>query len=777
MRGFFLCMLFLAVVVTSGGCHNTPQPNDVLIIPQAAGNTNSTSLSESTTASSSSSHNQPLAYAFAFAFKQKTEKLNRIIGFPPDVPLLEMHTMCNLSEALPSECSMGAAGCDYTTIYALCKQSSQYTLWAVDTSGVIFRVGPASASVDVCPVRALFPVPGAPLSLTPSSLVWSSCEQAFLATFCNVGVSHTAIMRINPFTRETRLLADAESRFGMFGAVEPLEGATCRPGEPLVAGLSADVTEITEKIRGSRWLGNYSYEIVGPASIAVTARPGGMSADHSRNRVFNTMYCFYSAEDYSEFYVVHPNLTLEFLGNVPGRFKGTFVNSTYEGCRLPFSSIADDSLPGFVIPVAIVGALFLVAAVVGGFVTAAVLWQRRGKGEEPKDLAELEEVSSLTEYDEELYPMLKQAKLCSVDDFPLMVSPVKFDFGLGSRQAPVNTDLLQELVLRNEAKKKKKSCTLQVLMPKSHQYTFAPTPRTVAIEPGAERTITLKITILCTTKISTDLILMTEYEGPALPYSLEVNMNTGDKYYIALKVNLESILSALIDFKELEYIEPPIGEGSYGIVYKGRWRNQEVAIKVVKNQQSKDTLTAFDNEVQICDTISSNPYQIVQFYGAVRTTGKLAIVTEFFPLGNLRSCLKHHNLSLVVKLKCMIDCAKGMKFLHHSNLLHRDLKTDNLLISSLDEDAKVNAKISDFGTTRGVSTVSVDQTFTAGIGTPAFMAPEQLSGGNYHQSADVYSFSIMLHQVMTEKEPYEDFNSLWKITEFVLSGKVTMVNT
>ncbi|KAH3766715.1 protein serine/threonine kinase [Pelomyxa schiedti] len=152
---------------------------------------------------------------------------------------------------------------------------------------------------------------------------------------------------------------------------------------------------------------------------------------------------------------------------------------------------------------------------------------------------------------------------------------------------------------------------------------------------------------------------------------------------------------------------------------------------------------------------------------------KFCIVTEYFPLGNLHSCMKTNTFSLPLKVKCLIDCATGMSFIHKAGLLHRDLKPDNLLVASLDVGATVNCKITDFGTCRDINKTNQTQAYTVGVGTPTYMPPvyELLSNGKYKQSADVYSFAVLMYQVISEREPYSDLKSLWKITEFVLSGQ------
>ncbi|KAH3765140.1 tyrosine protein kinase [Pelomyxa schiedti] len=97
----------------------------------------------------------------------------------------------------------------------------------------------------------------------------------------------------------------------------------------------------------------------------------------------------------------------------------------------------------------------------------------------------------------------------------------------------------------------------------------------------------------------------------------------------------------------------------------------------------------------------------------------------------------------------------------------------NLLeMCSLDVLAPVSCKLTDFGTTRDIVATS-NQNFTAGIGTPVYMSPELLTCGKYGTASDVFSFAVLTYFVFTEQEPYSglDFDTLWKISEFVVSGK------
>ena len=78
----------------------------------------------------------------------------------------------------------------------------------------------------------------------------------------------------------------------------------------------------------------------------------------------------------------------------------------------------------------------------------------------------------------------------------------------------------------------------------------------------------------------------------------------------------------------------------------------------------------------------------------------------------------------------MLDAAKGIQYLHENGILHRDIKPDNFLVISLDENL-VNAKLTDFGSARNFNLLMTNMTFTKGVGTPKYMAPEILFKEKY----------------------------------------------
>eukprot|EP01105_Mastigella_eilhardi_P026881 TRINITY_DN796_c0_g1_i5.p1 TRINITY_DN796_c0_g1~~TRINITY_DN796_c0_g1_i5.p1 ORF type:complete len:736 (-),score=177.81 TRINITY_DN796_c0_g1_i5:104-2311(-) len=226
---------------------------------------------------------------------------------------------------------------------------------------------------------------------------------------------------------------------------------------------------------------------------------------------------------------------------------------------------------------------------------------------------------------------------------------------------------------------------------------------------------------------------------------------------------------ALLDTKDIELFEPPIGEGGSGVVYRGKCKRQEVAVKQMKyvelmEQSQRDE---FVREVVVLKQIK-DPH-IVKFVGVVLSEDKLWHVTEFIAGGTLRDLVHKQQLSFPLKVKIALDIAKGMHALHQAKIIHRDLKTENCLVVSPTLDAPTTVKLTDFGASRKISS-GAQKAYTKGIGTPIYMAPELLKCEEYNEKADVYSFAVSCWELLTQTEPYSEFPNPWAIASFVSDG-------
>jgi serine/threonine protein kinase len=203
-------------------------------------------------------------------------------------------------------------------------------------------------------------------------------------------------------------------------------------------------------------------------------------------------------------------------------------------------------------------------------------------------------------------------------------------------------------------------------------------------------------------------------------------------------------------------LQQKIGQGSFGSVYKGRCRGKDVAIKVLnKPITDEKTLTAFKKEVAIMSTIF-HP-NICLFMGACTIPGNFFIVSEYLPKGDLEKMLRDPNvhLSLYTRMKMARDAALGMNWLHCSNpqFIHRDLKSSNLLV---DENGRV--KVCDFGLSQIKQVGKNLRDRDTAKGTPLWMAPEVMQFKEFNEKADVYSFGIVLWEILTRKEPFAHHN-------------------
>ena len=121
----------------------------------------------------------------------------------------------------------------------------------------------------------------------------------------------------------------------------------------------------------------------------------------------------------------------------------------------------------------------------------------------------------------------------------------------------------------------------------------------------------------------------------------------------------------------------------------------------------------------------------------------------------------------------MLDAARGLAYLHSNGILHRDIKPDNVLVFSLGEVIGVNGKLMDFGSSRNINFLMTNMTFTKGIGTPTYMAPEVLNKEKYKKAADVFSFGVTVFKTfkLDDEDRKSAFKYRWDICAFIQCGK------
>ncbi|KAM7266816.1 hypothetical protein ACFE04_008982 [Oxalis oulophora] len=232
------------------------------------------------------------------------------------------------------------------------------------------------------------------------------------------------------------------------------------------------------------------------------------------------------------------------------------------------------------------------------------------------------------------------------------------------------------------------------------------------------------------------------------------------------KAEAEAIDRGLQTIKndDLEEIRE-LGSGTYGSVFHGKWKGSDVAIKRIKascfaaRPSERERLIAdFWKEALILSSLH-HP-NVVSFYGIVRDgpDGSLATVTEFMVNGSLKQFLQKKDRTIDRRKRLIIamDAAFGMEYLHGKNIVHFDLKCENLLVNMRDPQRPI-CKIGDLG----LSKVKQHTLVSGGVrGTLPWMAPELLSGKSnmVTEKIDVYSFGIVMWELLTGEEPYADMH-------------------
>eukprot|EP01105_Mastigella_eilhardi_P019711 TRINITY_DN4654_c0_g1_i1.p1 TRINITY_DN4654_c0_g1~~TRINITY_DN4654_c0_g1_i1.p1 ORF type:complete len:369 (+),score=82.71 TRINITY_DN4654_c0_g1_i1:1037-2143(+) len=148
----------------------------------------------------------------------------------------------------------------------------------------------------------------------------------------------------------------------------------------------------------------------------------------------------------------------------------------------------------------------------------------------------------------------------------------------------------------------------------------------------------------------------------------------------------------------------------------------------------------------------------------------LWLITEFLPGGSLQSFYRKNKLSFPFKLRVLLDVATGMNILHSLEIIYRDLKAENIMMCATNIDiGSPVVKLTDFGTSRKFAS-KVQKSYTKGVGTPIYMAPEIIRCEPYDHKVDVFSFGVLCWELMAQCEPYKEFDSPWSVTEFVRQG-------
>ena len=221
----------------------------------------------------------------------------------------------------------------------------------------------------------------------------------------------------------------------------------------------------------------------------------------------------------------------------------------------------------------------------------------------------------------------------------------------------------------------------------------------------------------------------------------------------------------IIPYKELEFLDKtPIGRGSFGEVFAGKWRGTPVAFKKLLYQHmSRKLHSTFIKEVSILSTLS-HP-SIVRMFGAVVEVNNVGIVMEYMLRSLHRAIHWDEGHFSPAKKKEMVDqISSALEYLHtrERKIAHCDIKSNNILL-----DRNSNAKLSDFGISAIKNAAETTQSSARGAappgqGTPRYSAPEVLRGEILSISqllqTDIYSLAVVVFELLAEEEPFYHLN-------------------
>lgn len=212
-----------------------------------------------------------------------------------------------------------------------------------------------------------------------------------------------------------------------------------------------------------------------------------------------------------------------------------------------------------------------------------------------------------------------------------------------------------------------------------------------------------------------------------------------------------------LSIREIE-IGEKIGGGGIGVIHRGTFRNEPVAVKTLFNPRVTDEVKQeYLDELLVMSKLSHS--NIVSFLGACMTPPNLCFVMELCEKSVFEILhVDREDISVHESVRIATDVGYAMEYLHSLRpaVIHRDIKSHNVL-----RDYNGVYKLCDFGLVMCKNTAS---------GTPAYMPPELLLNKPFNRSVDVYSFGILLNELLTQEVPYTQLD-VGEVRRRIISGE------
>jgi serine/threonine protein kinase/GTPase SAR1 family protein len=251
---------------------------------------------------------------------------------------------------------------------------------------------------------------------------------------------------------------------------------------------------------------------------------------------------------------------------------------------------------------------------------------------------------------------------------------------------------------------------------------------------------------------------------------------------IAPDIAMSDFEGKRIDMEREVVLGKELGQGAYGTVHLGVYNKEKVAIKMLitegkPEEQARDIYNEFRKEVWIMSGLQHPCIVNLKGYSLAPC---LAMVMELIPHGDLYKFLnaaETGKISWAMRLRIAWDIAKGMAFLHATDppLLHRDMKSPNILMASLEPTAEAVAKVADFGLTGHVyaGNMAAQKARDRDVANPVWLAPEIIREEPYATAADVYPYGIILWELYAQAHPFDEykFEFMTELERAIKEGK------
>ncbi|XP_026416308.1 uncharacterized protein LOC113311714 isoform X2 [Papaver somniferum] len=205
-------------------------------------------------------------------------------------------------------------------------------------------------------------------------------------------------------------------------------------------------------------------------------------------------------------------------------------------------------------------------------------------------------------------------------------------------------------------------------------------------------------------------------------------------------------------------LENKLGEGGFGPVYKGKLQNEkEIAVKRL-SKHSGQGIEEFKNEVVLISKLQHR--NLVRLLGCCIRGEEYMLIYEYMPKGSLDTFLfvpsKKAQVDWDKRFNIIGGIARGLLYLHRDSrlrVIHRDLKVSNILL-----DENMTPKISDFGMARIFGGNQIIAETNRVVGTFGYMSPEYIMGGTFSEKSDVFSFGVLILEIISSKRNNSFYN-------------------